>query len=83
MLVIDCLLLPDGFSKTFVETLSTKRRIAQVSIPTLVRAGGLRDQSWLRLLGHNLAGVDRAYVFPAGLGLLQLVMNDWHSLGSR
>ena len=58
VLPIDRLLLPDGLSKTPVETLSAKRWIAQVSVPALVRAGGLRDQSWLRLLGQNLAGVD-------------------------
>ena len=83
VLLINCLLLPDGFSKTSVEALGTKWRISQVSIPALIRAGGLRDQSWFRLPGYNLAGVDRAYVFPAGLGLLQLVMDDWHNLGFR
>ena len=83
VLLIDRLLLTDGLSEALVETLGAKGRMAQVSIPALIRAGGLRDQSWLRLNGQNLAGVDRADAISAGLGLLQLVMNNWHNLGFR
>ena len=83
VLLIDRLLLTDGLSEALVETLGAKGRMEQVSIPALIRAGGLRDQSRLRLNGQNLAGVDRADAISAGLGLLQLVMNNWHNLGFR
>ena len=88
MLLVDRSLLFDGQPKAPVDTLGAEWRIPKVSISALVRRVVILCGDYSRLFRvirrlvarqKNLGRVTRTQVVLAGFGLLQLVVNNWHS----